>query len=120
MNNPFDAWCDLKCTKCIHSELCMQRLGGTDLTIAVTDCEHFKEAVVLPEKCWLIFDVPGFYDINEYQIERVTYYKGALEKIWATDGHSTIIANADDNLLFFDFEEAKMALAKLIEDRRSS
>jgi hypothetical protein len=44
MYNPFDAWKDLKCTKCIHGEVCMQRMGGANLSIAVVDCEHFKDA----------------------------------------------------------------------------
>jgi hypothetical protein len=41
MDKAYELWKEIKCIKCVHGELCMQRLGGTDLTIAYVDCKDF-------------------------------------------------------------------------------
>lgn len=113
-----DYWKDIKCTKCVHGEICMRNLGGTDLTIAVATCKHFKEAVELPKKFWLVFNVPGFYNITEYDVDRVLYTKGSIEKIWGTSKHQKDVVYAEDfgRLVFFSEETAKLGLEKLIEE----
>jgi hypothetical protein len=120
MYNPFDAWKDLKCTKCVHGEICMQRMGGADLTVAVADCQHFKEAVELPKKFWIVFNVPGFYHITEYDVDRVLFDQGKLSRLWGTSKHQkdTVYAADFGRTVFFSQEEAEAGLNKLIEERR--
>ncbi len=120
MINPFDHLKDLKCVSCIHNEICMKNLGGADLDLAASDCVHFKEAVELPKKFWILFDVPGFYDITEYDVERVLYTKGKIEKMWGESRHSKDVAFAADfgRTVFFSREAARNALSALIESRR--
>ena len=120
MYNPFDAWKDLKCTKCVHGEICMQRMGGVDLTVAVADCPHFKEAVELPKKFWIVFNVPGFYHITEYDVDRALFEYGKLSRLWGTSKHQkdTVYAADFGRTVFFAQEEAEAGLNKLIEERR--
>ena len=33
---------DLRCSTCIHFEVCAERLGGADLSIVGADCRHYK------------------------------------------------------------------------------
>lgn len=120
-----NCWKDIKCITCVHGEICMQRLGGTDLTIAVADCSHYKpniEPIVLPTKFYIVFDVPGFYNIVEYEVERVSYFKGSLDKMWGVSKHSKDVAYAADlgRTVFFTMEEAEAELKKLIEERRNA
>jgi hypothetical protein len=121
MYNPFDAWKDLKCTKCVHGEICMQRMGGADLTVAVADCQHFKEAVELPKKFWIVFNVPGFYHITEYDIDRISISHGKIDKIWGTSNHQKDVVYAADfgRLVFFSREAAEAGLNKLIEENHN-
>ncbi len=120
MYNPFDAWKDLKCTKCVHGEICMQRMGGADLTIAVADCPHFKEAVELPKKFWIAFNVPGFCGVVEYDVDRVLYVRGELDRLWGeNENHKDIVYKADfGRTVFFSREDAEAGLNKLIEETR--
>ena len=76
----------------------------------------------LPEKFYIIFDVPGFYNIVEYEVERVSYFKGALDKMWGKSKHSSDVAYAADigRTVFFTTEEAEAGLKKLIEERRNA
>jgi hypothetical protein len=119
MYNPFDAWKDLKCTKCVHGEICMQRMGGADLAVAVADCQHFKEAVELPKKFWILFNISGFCDIVEYDVDRVLYVRGDLDRLWGeNENHKDTVYKADfGKTVFFSREAAKAALDKLIEER---
>ena len=121
MYNPFDHWKDLKCTKCIHAELCMQNHGGADLDIAAVDCIHFKEAVELPKKFWLVFNVPGFYHTTEYDVERILIDHGKISKIWGVSKHQKDVVYAADfgRTVFFSEEAAKLGLEKLIEEYRN-
>ena len=77
--------------------------------------------VELPEKFYIVFDVPGFYSIVEYEVERVSYYKGLLDKMWGISKHSKDVAYAADigRTVFFTKEKAEAGLEKLIEERRN-
>ena len=98
----------------LFSDACIELLTYLHATV-----DPQKAVLGLQEKCWYLFDVPGFYDIVEYSIDRAEYYKGELVKVYASNNrNSTIIANSDDPLLFFDYAEARDALEKLIADRR--
>ena len=115
---------NLKCAKCIHSDLCMQNRGGADLDIAAADCQHFKDAsniIELPKKFWLAFNVPGFYHITEYDIDRISICHGKIDKIWGTSKHQKDVVYAADfgRLVFFSEEAAKLGLEKLIEEYRN-
>lgn len=74
----------------------------------------------IPEKCWIIFDVPGFYDSYEYEIDRVVFVKGKIEKLWCHREHeSTVVYHHDiDRIVFFSKEAASTALTDIIEQRR--
>lgn len=124
MYNPFDAWKDLKCTKCVHGELCMQRMGGADLTIAVADCQHFKDSscmIELPKKFWLVFNVPGFYHITEYDVDRISIADGVIDKMWGSNKTSKEVVYKEHfgRLVFFSEEAAKLGLEKLIQEYRN-
>jgi hypothetical protein len=120
MYNLYDAWKDLKCTKCVHGEICMQRMGGADLTVAVADCKHFKENQTIPEKFWIVFNVPGFYHTTEYDVDRALFDHGKLSRLWGTSKHQkdTVYAADFGRTVFFTLEEAEAGLKKLIEERR--
>jgi hypothetical protein len=99
----------------------MQNRGGADLDIAAADCQHFKDAsklIELPKKFWLVFNVPGFYHITEYDVDRVSYSKGLLDKMWGSSEHDKAVAHSVDigRLVFFTEEEAKAGMQKLIEE----
>ena len=124
MYNSFDHWKELKCTKCIHADLCMENRGGADLDIAAVDCQHFKDistVIGLPKKFWLVFNVPGFYNITEYTADKMFISHGKIEKIWGTSKHQKDVVYAEDfgRLVFFSEEAAKTALEKIIADRRA-
>jgi hypothetical protein len=99
----------------------MQNLGGTDLTIAVADCKHFKEAVELPKKLWIVFNVPGFYHITEYDVDRILFDQGKLSRLWGTSKHQkdTVYAADFNRTVFFSEEAAKLGLEKLIKEYRN-
>lgn len=121
MLNPFDHINDLLCKTCVHSGLCMQNLGGANLDLASDRCPHYSEAVEIPKKVWIIFDVPGFYDIIEYKVYRTLFEGNQLIKIWGESRHQKDVAYAKDfnKLVFFSEEAAKTALEKIITDRRA-
>ena len=75
----------------------------------------------LPEKFYILFDVPGFYDIVEYKVEKVLYSNGALDRLWGVSKHSSDVAYATDigRTVFFTEEEAEAGLKTLIEERRN-
>ena len=77
--------------------------------------------VELPEKFYIVFDVPGFYNIVEYEVERVSYYKGSLDKMWGISKHSKDVAYAADfgRTVFFTKEAAEAGLEKFIKERRN-
>ncbi len=124
MFNPFDCIKTHKCMRCIHNELCTQNHGGADLDIAADDCRHFKDAgdiLEMPKKFWLIFNVPGFYTITEYDIDRISISHGKIDKIWGTSNHQKDVVYAADfgRLVFFSEGAAKLGLEKLIEENRN-
>jgi hypothetical protein len=101
----------------------MQNRGGADLDIAAADCQHFKDVssvIELPKKFWLAFNVPGFYHITEYDIDRISISHGKIDMIWGTSKHQKGVVYATDfgRLVFFSEEAAKAGLNKLIEERR--
>jgi hypothetical protein len=55
---------------CIHAPVCANNLGGADLTIAGKNCSFYIPAYTeIPQKFYIVFNVPGFYDITEYITE---------------------------------------------------
>ena len=111
---------DLKCFKCCHAELCLELRGGADLEIAAATCGHYREMVELPKKFWIVFDVPGFYNIVEYDVDRVSYAGGKLDRLWGHHGNNKETVYRADFLrtVFFTEQGAKDGLEALIEERR--
>jgi hypothetical protein len=95
-------------------------MGGADLTVAVADCKHFKENQTIPEKFWIVFNVPGFYHTTEYDVDRALFDHGKLSRLWGTSKHQkdTVYAADFGRTVFFTLEEAEAGLNKLIEERR--
>lgn len=75
----------------------------------------------MPEKFWLIFNMPGFYDIVEYTTTFITYSRTGLESISGTTGKQEAIVPGKELgiTLFFSKEAAKLGLEKLIEDYKA-
>ena len=110
-----------KCFTCIHAPICVNNLGGADLDVVGTDCQYYKpniDPMILPTKFYIVFDVPGFYDIVEYEVERVSYFKGSLDKMWGASKHNKDVVYAADigRTVFFTKEEAEVGMKKLIEE----
>lgn len=112
---------DLKCFKCCHTELCLESKGEADLEVAAVTCRHYREMVELPKKFWIVFDVPGFYNIIEYDVDRVSYTEGKLDRLWGHHGsNKDTVYRADfGRTVFFSESGAKNGLEALIEERRS-
>ncbi len=113
-----------KCFTCIHAPVCVNNLGGADLDIVGEDCEHYKpniEPMILPTRFYIVFNVPGFYNIVEYEVERVSYLRGSLDKMWGISKHSKDVAYATDigRTVFFTQEEAEAGLEKLIKEYKN-
>ncbi len=79
-----------------------------------------KNLVELPEKFWIVFNVPGFYHIIEYDVDRVLFDQGKLSRLWGTSKHQkdTVYAADFNRTVFFSREDAEAGLNKLIEERR--
>ena len=110
-----------KCMTCIHSPVCANNLGGADLDLVSKDCAHYRpetEPLSLPTKFYIVFNVPGFYDITEYEVERVSFLRGALDKMWGISKHGKDVAYASDlgHTVFFTREAAELGMKKLIEE----
>jgi hypothetical protein len=123
MINPFSCIQEHKCLTCIHAPVCTNNLGGADLDVVGADCQNYlpiSTVVQLPTKFYIVFNVPGFYNITEYEVERVSYFKGSLDKMWGVSKHSKDVAYAADigRTVFFTKEEAEAGMKKLIEERR--
>ena len=123
MLNPFDVIKTHKCMKCFHAELCTRYICGANLDLAAADCRYFKEIdtiIEMPKKFWLVFNVPGFYDITEYGIDKVLIEHGKISKMWGTSKHSKDVVYAEDfgRLVFFSREAAEAGLKKLIEENK--
>lgn len=113
-----------KCMNCIHAPVCTNNLGGADLDIVGTNCPNYLPAdgvVQLPTKFYIIFNVPGFYNITEYKVDRVSYSKGLLDKMWGSSKHDKAVAYSVDigRLVFFTREEAEAGMQKLIEEHKT-
>lgn len=124
MSNPFEYAKEMKCFGCVHSPVCINNLGGADLDIVCADCLNYlptATVIQLPTKFYIVFDIPGFYDIVEYNVERVSYFKGTLDKMWGKSKHSSDVAYAADigRTVFFDKVAAEAGLKKLIEERQN-
>ena len=114
-----------KCMTCIHSLVCTNNLGGADLDLVSQDCTNYLPAntlVQLPTKFYIVFNVPGFYNITEYEVERVSYSKGLLDKMWGVSKHGKDVAHAIDigRLVFFTREAAEAGMQKLIEEYKAN
>ena len=40
------------------------------------------DTVKIPRKFWLIFNIPGFYNISEYTVDRTSVVDWVIEKIY--------------------------------------
>ena len=114
---------DHKCMSCIHSPVCANNLGGADLDIVGKDCSFYLPACAeIPQKFYIVFNVPGFYDITEYLTEKVLYtVDGRIDKIWGRSAHSSDIAHAADfgRTVFFNRAVAEDGLKRLMEEYRN-
>ena len=115
---------DHKCMSCIHSPVCANNLGGADLDIVGKDCTFYLPACAeIPQKFYIVLDVPGFYDITEYRTEKVLYsVDGQIEKIWGKSTHSSDIAHAADfgRTVFFNRAVAEDGLKKLMKEYKAN
>lgn len=115
---------DHKCMSCIHSPVCINNLGGADLDIVGKDCSFYLPACAeIPQKFYIILNVPGFYDITEYLTEKVLYsIDGRIEKIWGKSAHSSDIAHAADfgRTVFFNRAVAEEGLKRLMEEYKAN
>ena len=115
---------DHKCMSCSHSPVCANNLGGADLDIVGKDCTFYLPACAqIPQKFYIVLDVPGFYDITEYRTEKVLYsVDGRIEKIWGKSAHSSDIAHAADfgRTVFFNRAVAEEGLKRLIEEYKAN
>ena len=106
---------------------------NADLASFSADCEDLIEYLQLadeprykmagiPEHFWLIFDVPGFYDIVEYKTERVDYLHGKLHQIWGYHNQQSVVAYSHDfdRTVFFSKKAAQEALNKMIQEQRGA
>ena len=114
-----------KCLTCIHAPVCANNLGGVDLDVVGADCRNYlptSKVVQLPTKFYIIFNVPGFYNITEYAVDRVSYSKGQLDKMWGSSKHDKAVAHSVDigRLVFFAREEAEAGLERLIKEYRNA
>ncbi len=111
----------LKCLTCLHAPVCATCLGGADLDIVSLDCPHYLPNMLVPTRFYLICDVPGFYDIVEYQVERILYEHGSLSRMWGANKNSVVVAYVHDlgTTVFWSSEEAQARIDYLIEERRN-
>jgi hypothetical protein len=77
-----------------------------------------KNLVELPEKFWIVFNVPGFYHITEYDVDKALFDQGKLSRLWGTSKHQkdTVYAADFGRTVFFSEEAAEVGLEKLIEE----
>ena len=111
-----------KCFTCIHAPVCVNNLGGADLDIVGTACKYYLSNHTLPaQKFWVLFDIPGFYQINAYETSEAHYRQGklvVLEGVCRTN--YTVVSDRDfGKTVFFTEEEAEAALEKLIAERQN-
>ncbi len=115
---------DRKCMSCIHSPVCANNLGGADLDIVGKDCSFYLPSYAeIPQKFYIVFNVPGFYDITEYRTEKVLYSNdGRIEKIWGKSAHSSDVAHAADfgRTVFFNRANAEDGLKRLIKEYKAN
>ena len=79
------------------------------------------DIVKIPRKFWLIFNVPGFYSISEYNVDRASVVNGVIDKMWGSNATSKEVVYKEHfgSLVFFSEESAKLGLEKLIEEYRN-
>ena len=79
------------------------------------------DTVKIPRKFWLIFNVPGFYNISEYNVDRASVVNGVIDKMWGSNKNSKEVVYKEHfgSLVFFSEESAKLGLEKLIEEYRN-
>ena len=42
---------ELRCTSCIHFEVCSEHMGGLNLSIVGAECRHYKHVEEVPKTC---------------------------------------------------------------------
>ena len=119
---------DLKCLSCSRASKCFAQMGGPNLTLANSDSAHFdlintqevSEQVTVPKRFWIFFNVPGFYDIACYEVDRALYVKGELERVWGTNGKNNVVAYKTDfgRTVFFSYAEARNAEEAMTQLRK--
>ena len=114
-----------KCLACIHAKVCVNNLGGADLDIVGDDCPHYApniEPFRLPTVFYQICDVPGFYGIVEFQVERVDYVYGDLNEMWGFTPTSQAVVSAKDigKTVFWARDEAQARIDFLIKERHKN
>ena len=79
------------------------------------------DTVKIPRKFWLIFNVPGFYNISDYNVDRASVVNGVIDKMWGSNKTSKEVVYKEHfgSLVFFSEESAKLGLEKLIEEYRN-
>jgi hypothetical protein len=79
------------------------------------------DTVKIPRKFWLIFNVPGLYNISEYNVDRTSVVNGVIDKMWGSNKTSKEVVYKEHfgSLVFFSEESAKLGLEKLIEEYRN-
>ena len=78
------------------------------------------DTVQIPRKFWIIFNVPGFYNISEYNVDRTSVVNGVIDKMWGSNKTSKEVVYKEHfgSLVFFSKEAAEAGMKKLIEEYR--
>ena len=90
---------------------------GAEMNYCTVSSDYVHTAI--PNKFWILFDVPGFYDIKEYEVDKVVYEKGVLDRLWGHNDKNRVVAFAADfdKIVFFSEEKAKAKLSAILQHR---
>lgn len=118
MDRSYNCLNNLKCFKCSHAALCMQRLGGADLAATAATCEHFSAGTLLPENFWILVNPKiGRPILQKYSVDKALFENGRLSKLMGSSEASRVLAYAwdFDKTVFFSEVTASAALQALLE-----
>lgn len=78
--------------------------------------EKQNDIFIIPKKIWVLFDCPGFYEIEEYSVTKLILdVNGNIEQIWATNNSVKSIFDSKffNKTVFFNENDAEKRLDEL-------